>query len=251
LLGAAPGAISAISVSGSVSGAHPGHLVAFSQGDGAAFVPSSPFQAGESVTVRGSITTGTGTVPFSYGFTVARPDNLLYGYSPLLHPEPTEEQHFHSRPDLTPPLLVVSARSSLTSPGELFAAPYAGHGPSGPMIFDEAGNVVWFHPLPPHIEGANLQVQQYEGAPALTWWQGRITPQGFGQGEEIIDNSSYQQIGAVHAGNGYLADLHEFVLRPNGTALLTVLHPVECNLSRYGGAAVGAATDSIFQEVDI
>ena len=146
---------------------------------------------------------------------------------------------------------MVTARSAAAAPGYMFAAPYAGHGPSGPMIFDEAGNMVWFHPLPKGVEGANLQVQQYEGKPVLTWWQGRITPQGFGQGEEIIDDSTYTQIGHVLAGNGYLADLHEFQIRSNGTALLTVLHPIECNLSAYGGPAVGAVTDSIFQEVDL
>ncbi len=84
------------------------------------------------------------------------------------------------------------------------------------MIFEEAGNLVWFHPLPKGTEATNLQVQQYDGQPVLTWWQGRIPPQGFGQGEEIIDNSSYREIGRVHAGNGYLADLHEFHITPRG-----------------------------------
>ncbi len=30
-----------------------------------------------------------------------------------------------------------------------------------------------------------------------------------------------------------------------------MLHPIDCNLSAYGGPAVGAVTDSIFQEVDL
>ena len=85
----------------------------------------------------------------------------------------------------------------------------------------------------------------------LTWWQGYIPPQGFGQGEEIIDNSAYQQIGRVHAGNGYKADLHDFKITPQDTALLTVFDPIDCNLSVVGGPSGGAVTDSIFQEIDL
>src|SRR5262249_60288688 len=47
LLGAPPGALSAVSARGSHSGWHPGRLRAFSQGDGASFVPSKPFRSGE------------------------------------------------------------------------------------------------------------------------------------------------------------------------------------------------------------
>jgi len=82
------------------------------------------------------------------------------------------------------------------------------------MIFDEAGNLVWFDPLAPNLAASNLQVQQYNGRPVLTWWQGYIPPQGFGQGEEVIDNSAYQQVARVHAGNGYKADLHDFHITP-------------------------------------
>ena len=60
LLGAAPGALGAISVSGSSTGAHAGTLQAFSQGDGAAFVPAAPFAPGETVTVRGTVAAGGG-----------------------------------------------------------------------------------------------------------------------------------------------------------------------------------------------
>ena len=101
-------------------------------------------------------------------------------------------------------------------------------------------------PKPP-----TCRCSSYDGQPVLTWWQGRIPPQGFGQGEEIIDNSSYRQIGRVHAGNGYMADLHEFHITPQGTALLTVFDPIDCNLSALGGPSGGAVTDSGFQEIDL
>jgi len=253
LLGAPASAISNVRASGSISGSHPGRLLGYSQGDGASFVPATPFLQGEAVTVRGDVKVGTGTQPFAYHFVVARQSPIDYAAAAAakLPHDYNEEQHFHSRPDLEPPAVVVSATSPSSAAGELFTAPYAGPGPSGPMIFEEDGNLVWFHPLPKGTEATNLQVQQLDGQPVLTWWQGRIPPQGFGQGEEMIDNSAYQQIGSVHAGNGYLADLHEFHITPQGTAVLTVFDPIYCNLSADGGPSNGSVTDSSFQEIDI
>ncbi|HSZ14001.1 MAG TPA: arylsulfotransferase family protein [Solirubrobacteraceae bacterium] len=253
LLGAPAGELGAVHVSGSQSGSHAGRLIAYSQGDGASFVTPKPFDAGETVTVRGSIRAGTRAQPFAYHFVVAHQDPIDYAAAaaPSTSHDYNEMQHFRSRPELEPPALQVSASSAQATPGYVFAAPYNGPGPSGPMIFNEAGNLVWFHQLPSGLAATNLQVQQLGGQPVLSWWQGRIPPQGFGQGEEIIDSSSYRQIGRVHAGNGYLADLHEFHITPQGTALLTVFDPIQCNLSALGGPSGGAATDSSFQEIDL
>src|SRR5205085_8537804 len=41
-----------LSVVGSDTGSHPGRLAAYSQGDGASFLPSRPFAEGEQVAVR-------------------------------------------------------------------------------------------------------------------------------------------------------------------------------------------------------
>jgi Arylsulfotransferase (ASST) len=252
LLGAPIAALSGVRVSGSRTGSHSGRLRGYSQGDGASFVPSRPFRSGETVTVRGRVTSGSRAERFAFQFVVATPDRLPY--SPPTLPsgkDPLETQHFLSRPDLKPPAIVVSARSPQTAPGDLFVAPYSGPGPAGPMILDEAGALVWFRPVAANVAAANLQVQQYGSQPVLTWWQGYIPPQGFGEGEEIIDNSSYAQIGRVRAGNGYKADLHDFHLTPQYTALLTAFAPIDCNLSSVGGPSGGAVTDSIFQEIDL
>jgi hypothetical protein len=147
--------------------------------------------------------------------------------------------------------VVVSHASTSSEPGYIFTAPYSGPGQAGPMIFDEAGNLVWFSPVGPEEAAANLQVQQLGGKPVLTWWQGYIPPQGFGIGEEVIESSSYHQIGRVHAGNGYKVDLHDFHLTPEGTAVLTAFQPIHCDLSGLGGPRGGAITDSLFQEVDL
>ncbi len=252
LLGAPASALSAVTASGSSSGSHPGKLLAYSQGDGASFVPAHPFDPGETVTVRGRVRARSGrTTAFAYHFVIAHQDTLTY--TPLAKPakDYNEEQHFHSAPTVQPPVLAVTAHTGGTAPGYLFTAPYNGPGPSGPEIFNESGELVWFDPLAGEAAATNLQVQQYAGSPVLTWWQGYIPPQGFGQGEEMIYSSAYQQVGRVHAGNGYKADLHDFHITPQGTALLTVFDPIACNLSAVGGPSGGAVTDSVFQEIDI
>jgi Arylsulfotransferase (ASST) len=254
LLGAPASALHDIRVSGSVTGSHAGRLHAYSQGDGGSFVLARPFLAGETVIVHGKVDIHSRSQRFAYRFVVAHEDTQLEGpaaASPSSGRDQNEMQHFHSRPELRAPVLVVTAHSPQAAPGDLFAAPYAGPGPSGPMISEESGNLVWFDPLPANTSATDLQVQQYEGKPVLTWWQGQIPPEGFGQGEEIIDNTSYQQVARVRAGNGHRVDLHEFRITPQGTALLTVFDPIYCNLSSVGGPSGGAVTDSIFQEVDL
>lgn len=252
LLGAPASALSAISASGSSSGSHPGRLRGYTQGDGASFVPARPFDPGETVTVRGRVRDGSGhTAPFVYRFVVAHQDGAPYASLARAAKDYAQQQHFLSAPALQPPVLIVSARAGGAAPGYLFAAPYNGPGPSGPEIFDESGEPIWFDPLPRGTYAANLQVQEYDGRPVLTWWQGRIAQQGFGQGEEMLYSSSYRQAGRVHAGNGYKADLHDFHITPQRTALLTVFDPISCDLAAVGGPAGGAVTDSVFQEVDL
>jgi Arylsulfotransferase (ASST) len=252
LLGVPAQALASVRVSGSRSGSHPGSLRGYSQGDGASFVPSRPFSAGETVTVSGVIKSATAR-SFVFHFVVASEDVLPFSKpTPPSGKDPNEKQHFRSRPDLEAPTVTVTTRSPESGPGDIFAGPYAGPGPPGPMIFDEAGNLVWFNRLPANVPAAaNLQVQQLDGKPVLTWWQGYIPPQGFGEGEVVIDDSSYRQIGRVHAGNGLKADLHDFHITPQGTALLTAFNPIDCNLSTVGGPSGGAVSDSVFQELDL
>ena len=54
-LGAPATAIHGVSVTGQRSGPHAGHLYGYSQGDGASFVPDTPFDPGERVVVQATI----------------------------------------------------------------------------------------------------------------------------------------------------------------------------------------------------
>jgi hypothetical protein len=251
-LGYPASALSGISVQGSSTGTHSGRLEAYSQGDGASFVLSKPLNPGEVVTVHGKLTVAGKSEPFAFHFTTAVPDPLAH---PASTPNPPgkagELSVFHSAPQLHAPTVTVDSSSPAQAPGDVFVAPYSGPGQDGPMIFESSGNLVWFDPMPAGTEATNLQVQIYEGKPVLTWWQGYIPPQGFGQGEEVIENTSYQQITKFRAGNGQPADLHEFHIAPNNTAVLTSFDPIRCNLSSVGGPPNAAVTNSVYQEIDL
>jgi Arylsulfotransferase (ASST) len=250
-LGVSASQLSAISVVGSRTGVHSGRLAAYSQGDGASFLLSQPFAEGERVTVRARLRTGGSEQTLLDQFAIAHEDRIT-STPQAVHPgSPAEVQSFRSRPDLHPPVVTVTAASAAVAPGDEFVAPYAGPGQAGPMILEPSGGLVWFKPLPIYTSATNLQVQEYEGKPVLTWWQGDISVHGFGLGEDVIADSTYTDIIHVKAGNGHQADLHEFQLTPQGTALITAYDPILCDLASVGGPSYGGVTDAVFQEIDV
>jgi hypothetical protein len=251
-LGGAGTTVSGVTVKGSSSGSHSGVLRAYSTGTGESFIPSKPFRSGEKVTVRAQVTGGTSTGAVTTSFTVASQYAPSQKQFPLNPGNASEVQHYHSAPSLTPSSVRISTHAKPgAAPGDLFLAPYQGKGTPGPMITDQEGNLIWFKALPSGMSATNLKVVQLGGQPALTWWQGRILEVGFGQGEWILANSSYQQVGHVRAGNGYHADLHEIRVEPDGTAFLDAFDPIHMNLSSFHGESDGILTDSVIQEIDL
>lgn len=156
---------------------------------------------------------------------------------------------FRSRPDLSPAAIEVTTTQAhdATAPGYIFAASKEGTGDHGPMIIDDAGQLVWYGK---YGSARDFKMQYYQGRPVLTWWEG-IVVHGHGIGEYVIFDSSYREIARVHAGNGFRGDLHEFLISPQDTALLTAYVPTRTDLSPIGGPEYGAVWDSIAQEVDI
>ncbi|HSZ05456.1 MAG TPA: arylsulfotransferase family protein [Solirubrobacteraceae bacterium] len=251
-LGPAGTHVSDVRVVGSHSGAHTGALRAYSTGTGESFLPTHPFGAGERVTVSAKVSVGGASFTVATNFTVAHQATVSQKEFPLNPGNASEVQHYSSAPSLTPSTVrITTPAKSGAAPGDLFLAPYQGKGSPGPMITEQNGSLVWFHQLPPGEDATSLKLQQYEGKNVLTWWQGRILEVGFGQGEDVIYNTSYQKVAAVRAGNGYQADLHEFRLTPEGTAWIDVFDPIDVNLSSAGGLSDGTLTDSVIEEVDV
>jgi hypothetical protein len=161
-----------------------------------------------------------------------------------------DEFTFHSRPDLTPPAVEVTKQSGNAAPGDIFITPQQGPTQNGVMILNGQGALVWFQPIKPPNIAADLRVQRYQGKPVLTWWQG-YSGAGVGAGEDVIYDSSYRQVAVVHAGNGLTADLHEFRLSSQGTALITAFYPVIWNASAMHGSTQQVVLDSVVQEIDV
>ncbi len=248
-LGPAGTHVASISVTGSRSGAHTGRLAAYSTGTGESFIPALPFIAGERVTVKAGVQSGGTTTPATTTFTIAHQATVSHSEFPINPGDPHAVTHYGS---LTVPALhVTTPPRPGAAPGDLFLAPYQGQGSPGPMIVDQQGHLVWFHPLPPHDVATNFGVQSYQGQPVLTWWQGHVLQVGFGQGEDVVYDSSYHPLATIFAGNGYHADLHEIRLTSQGTAWIDAFDPVHMSLASVHGASGGVLTDSVVQQIDI
>jgi hypothetical protein len=247
-LGGAGTKVSGVRVSGSRSGAHAGVLRAYSTGTGESFLPSHRFRAGEKVTVHAQVNGAA----VSTSFTIAHQAPVSQKQFPLNPGDANAVQHYSSAPSLTPSTVRITRNAKPgAAPGDLFLAPYQGKGAAGPMIAEQDGSLVWFKPLSAGQSATNLQVQQYQGRPVLTWWQGRILEVGFGQGAIEIYDTAYRHVATVRAGNGYHADLHEIHLTAEGTMWSDDFDPIKMNLSSVHGRSDGVVSDSIVQEIDV
>ena len=243
------GQLGAITVTGSISGAHPGTVEGDSDGAGGSFLPAAPFAAGEVVTVTTSLNI-EGSYNGTFQFQVATPAGALpFEHRPAARRVSGDVWSFWSRPDLMPAAVTITRRDQ-GGGGDVFLAPQIGPLQQGPEIIAPNGNLIWFNPVPADIAVTDFRVQRYAGQPVLTWWQGNESA-GVGNGQDIIMNSSYQVVKTISAGNGLSADLHEFDLTPQGTALITAEDPVIVNAASIGGSPQEVVLDSVAQEIDV
>jgi Arylsulfotransferase (ASST) len=170
-----------------------------------------------------------------------------------------------SAPSLHPPRLSVKV-DRLANGGNLLlldpfansAAPPAGE--AGPLIVENDGSPVWFHPLPAGEQALDFTTQNYAGKPVLSWWQGEAARSGLaslaagspqpGARYHVLDQR-YRQVATVQAQEGFTADPDELALTARGTALLIASKTVPMDLAPYGGAANGEVLDSEVQEISL
>jgi hypothetical protein len=173
--------------------------------------------------------------------------HLLDGEALAGAPLPTGSVHyFRSRPDLRPPVLSV-LHADQVSDGYLFLSPNSGPGQRGVVIYDDRGEVVYFHPTTP-ATAMNFRVARYHARQVLTWWEGK-SGAGLGRGTHVIVDESYRQVARVRAGRGRQSDLHEFVITPRNTALVTSYEVRPADLSSVGGPAAGRVIGGVVQEL--
>lgn len=158
---------------------------------------------------------------------------------------------FVSLPGFHPPNVTVTADPDPDS-GDIFLTPRNSYQrrvaiQRGPMILNGQGQLVWFDHLPSGL-ATNLEVQQYQGQPVLTWWQGSAVDR---TAEDVIMDSSYRTLATLRAGHGYLTDTHEFKITPQNTALIAAVHRIKANLQGVHGPRRGIVNDDIVQELNI
>jgi hypothetical protein len=156
---------------------------------------------------------------------------------------------FQSRPDLRPPAVTIVRQPEGTAPGALFLAPSSGPGQRGVMILDQEGELVWFHSTAPKT-AMNFRPALFKGKPVLTWWEA-LEKHALGQGEHVIFDASYRELARFPAGDGLQSDLHEFLLTPQGTALVTSYEDRTLDLSALGGRTNARVLGGVAQEIEV
>ncbi|KAK3714349.1 hypothetical protein LTR37_007935 [Vermiconidia calcicola] len=131
----------------------------------------------------------------------------------------------------------------------------------GPMILDRRGELVWAHHFENKFGGQayDFMVQEYKGEDYLTFWLGDDRVRGHGSGFYYLLNSSYDIVHKVGGANGMSADLHEFLILPEGTALMTIYEIIPGDVSAFREFDPEKAEDrdpnyvwdGAFQEIDI
>jgi Arylsulfotransferase (ASST) len=179
----------------------------------------------------------------------------------LAEPRGATIDAYVSRPDLKPPAISFDVPADGTAPGYVFLAPFditAAEGAyqttpnseshSGPLVVDDFGEPVWFLPFGA-TTAMGLRVQRYQGRRVLTWYEGQVLgPEG---GSFFVYDLSYHQVAHVKAGRGRHGDLHDFVITPQDTALVTIYGQISADLTPIGGPADGLLVTGIVQEIDI
>lgn len=154
--------------------------------------------------------------------------------------------------NLQPIPVTILKSSPKTAPGLIFLTPTAAdpRGVQGAQIVDGEGRPVWFNQLPTGEGAYDLRVQSYHHEPVLTWIQSKGVF-STGPTTDYIADRHYHVIATVNAGNGLTADIHEFHLTREGTALITIYNTVTRDLSSVGGPTSGLVTEGVVQEINI
>ena len=266
LRGVNPGQVSDLKVTGSASGPHEGTLRPLSSTAGVVFDPAADFQAGETVTVATRGVTVDKAPEGTYTFAIATPGvpvdmDTKAAAKPLGSADlsPTQSapaavgtcapatHTYRSRPDLgVVPGACVTGDPATARDDKIFTSSAAGQ-----TIFDNTGEPVWFNRTAEPLAD-NFQRVELNGQPLLAYYQGQSSAvPGSGQGEYVLLDDHYNRVHTVRAGNGLKADLHEFQLTPQGTALIGSYNSVIKNLFSFGGLPGATVIDYVVQEVEL
>ena len=249
------------SVVGSVSGIHSGTVRLSDDSKTILFLPSTPFAAGEDVTVdvaQGMKTTDGAALPAM---------TIHFKTTPLSHPLPSNNlSQSENGPTISAEtvgatynsLNKTSATDSVPSdfpkvtvgtsnnpaPGNIFIANQSQNTNKAIgnylMILNNDGSVVKYKSLP---QSASLFKVEPNGEPSYNLK---------GNGERIVMDTSLTAVDTLQCGNGYGTDGHDGLLLPNGHAVMfsNDQEPVDMSQIVPGGSPDAIVTGLIVQELD-
>jgi hypothetical protein len=240
-----------VTLQGSQSGSHAGQAILADDDKTLIFKPAQPFAPGEQVTVTidsFGVDRKTQFSGLSYRFTVAANQQSGTVASPVTNP-PASPPHSAFPDFLTLPQDIphytVSQASVEGAEGYIFVAPFywtkttVG---SYLLILNGQGQIVYYRSVADDLAAFDFK-KQPNGL--LSYWDQASST------FHLLDNH-YQLVDTYQAGNGYVADLHDLQLLPNGNALLLAYDTETVDMSTIvpGGKEDAAVTGLVIQELD-
>ena len=257
-----------IHVEGSKSGVHAGRYVIADDGRTVVFTPDSPFRAGEVVSVTTNrviaLSRGTGISELAFQFTVTPKEYLTEKPRPLeealglttasgtLGSPPSSapaKQQVNKTSGMNPlfpinfPPITVTTQGA-TAPGRLFLSNFAWTNSvvstTFLMILDNSGGPYYYK----EMSGSDFDFKLQPN--------GHLTYFDFNAGAYMELDSTYNIVNTYSCSEGYLTDLHDLRLLPNGHALLmgTDRETIDMSTIVPGGNPGATVLGLIIQEFD-
>jgi len=245
----------AIAVTGARSGTHTGRVILADGGRALIFRSAQPFAYDESVTVTVDAARADGSALAPLRFTTSRAPATVPAAARM--PDSFTE-------DPAAPLLAratLPSRSATATGGTPFALP-----PTRQTRLDEsAGGVLFLAPLAlGNTQAPYLLIQDSTGvilfqrnmpAPCYDFKlqpDGRMSYFDSNKWQFTILDNNYEPVDSFVTGNGYLTDVHELRILPNGHAILLGTDAQTVDMSQIvpGGNPAATVLGNVIQELD-
>lgn len=238
------------SLTGSVSGAHPGKTILADNHQTVIFRPDLAFAPGERVQVNISdlnLSSGGHFRAQAYTFDVAK--NQQAGGIPAgarpPNPPRSAFPSFLTLPQDIPHFTLSASPASDPGEGDIFVAPFYWTGStigSYLLILSQQGQLVYYRSMASDLAGFDFKVQP----------NGMLSYFSQKDAAFYLMNSHYQVVDRYAAGDGYTADLHDLQFLPSGNALLMIYDTETVDMSQVvpAGQKNAAVTGLVIQELD-
>jgi len=238
-----------IDVQGSKSGPHTGRIILAEDQRTVIFKPDQRFTPAEKVKVAiTSLQVGPTTYhPLSYTFQVAanqQPGSVATASGPATTAPKSAFPNFLTLPQDIPHYTVTKVSPNLGE-GFIFVAPfYWTKSTLGSylLILNDQGQLVYYKSVADGLSAFDFKVQP----------DGMLSYFNQKNSTFYVLNSHYQVFNTYQAGNGYVTDLHDLQLLPNGNALLMAYDNETVDMSKVvqGGQKAATVTGLVVQELD-